>query len=101
MEKLASLGMLPAGWRFREERRKKVLSVGGGREDESASERTAADGGTVGSKDVGEDSPQVLVVRQLIDHLGQTARSHLEEGRQTPDDAGGDEELGDGSREEF
>lgn len=67
----------------------------------SAGERPAAAGGTVGPKDVGEDGPQVLVVRQLIHHLCQTTRSHLEEGRETRDEAGGDEELGDGRREEF
>lgn len=67
----------------------------------SASERTAAGGGTVGSKDVGEDGPQVLVVCQLIHHLGQTAWSQLEEGRYAPDEAGEDKELGDGCREEL
>lgn len=66
-----------------------------------ASERAATGGGTVGSKDVGEDGPQVLVVCQLIDHLGQTAWSHLEEGRQAPDEAGGHKEPGDGCREEL
>lgn len=58
-------------------------------------------GRTVGAKDVGEDSPQVFVVRQLVHHLCQTARCHLEEGRQTPDDAGVDQELGHGGGEEL
>lgn len=58
-------------------------------------------GRTVGAEDVGEDSPQVFVVRQLVHHLCQTARCHLEEGRQTPDDAGVDQELGHGGRQEL
>lgn len=37
-------------------------------------------GPTVGAKDVGEDSPQVLVVRQLVDHFSQAAGRHFEEG---------------------
>lgn len=58
-------------------------------------------GRTVGAEDVGEDGPQVFVVGQLVHHLCQAARRHLEEGRQTPDDAGVDQELGHGGREEL
>lgn len=99
MEKLASLGMLPA------ERRREKSKTGFILKKKKKKKRLMATGlqpgRTVGAKDVGEDSPQVFVVRQLIHHLCQTARCHLEEGRQAPDDAGVDQELGHGGREEL
>lgn len=51
---------------------------------------------TVGAKDVGEDGPQVLVVRQLVNHLRQAARRHFEEKGQTLGEASGRQQLGQG-----
>lgn len=56
---------------------------------------------TVGAEDVGEDGSQVLVLRQPVDHLRQAAVGHLEEGGQTPGQAGVDQELGDGEGDEL
>lgn len=49
---------------------------------------------TIGAKDVGEHGPQVLVLRQPIDHFCQAAGRHLEEEGQTFGEAGVDQELG-------
>lgn len=56
---------------------------------------------TIGAKDVGEDGPQVLVLRQFIDHFCQAARCHLEEEGQTFGQAGVDQELGQGDGAEL
>lgn len=53
-------------------------------------------GPTVGAKDVGEDRPEVLVVRQLINHFCQAAGRHFEEEGQVFGQAGVDQELGQG-----
>lgn len=58
-------------------------------------------GPTVGAKDVGEDSPEVLVVRQLINHFCQAAGRHFEEEGQVFGQAGVDQELGQGDRTEL
>lgn len=49
---------------------------------------------TIGAEDVGEDSPEVLVLCQFIDHFCQAAGGHFEEERQTIGQAGVDQELG-------
>lgn len=49
---------------------------------------------TVGAKDVGEDGPEVFVLRQFVDHFCQIARCHFEEEGQTLGQAGVDQELG-------
>lgn len=85
MEKLASLGMLPAGRRIA---RGSQSGPPTGAEEEFYP--------TVGAKDVGEDGPQVLVVRQLVNHLRQAARRHFEEKGQLFGEAGGDQQLGQG-----
>lgn len=54
-------------------------------------------GPTVGAKDVGEDSPEVLVVRQLIHHFCQAAGCHFEEERQVFGQASVDQELSQGN----
>lgn len=51
---------------------------------------------TVGAKDVGENSPEVLVLRQLINYFCQAAGRHFEEEGQTVGQTGPDEELGHG-----
>lgn len=56
---------------------------------------------TVGAKDVGEDSPEVFVVRQLINHFCQAAGCHFEEERQIFGQASVDEELSQGNGAEL
>ncbi len=56
---------------------------------------------TVGAKDVGEDSPEVLVLRQSVDHFCQAAGGHFEEEGQTTGQAGVDQELGHGDGAEL
>lgn len=58
-------------------------------------------GPTIGAKDVGEDGPEILVLRQLVDHVCQAAGSHFKEEGQTPGEAGVDNELGQGGRAEL
>lgn len=56
---------------------------------------------TVGAKDVGENGPEVFVLRQLVDHLCQGAGSHFEEEGQTFGEAAVDQELSQGDGAEL
>lgn len=87
MEKLASFGTLPAAQR---KTRPGCEELG----DRRGRRRRCPP--TVGAKDVGEDGPQVLVVRQLVDHLRQAAGGHFEEEGQTSGQARGHQDLGQG-----
>lgn len=55
-------------------------------------------GPTIGAEDVGENRPEVFVVRQFVNHFGQAARRHLEEEGQVLGQASADQELGQGDR---
>lgn len=56
---------------------------------------------TVGAKDVGEDSPEVLIFSQLIDNVCQATRGHFEKERKMFGKASIDQELGQGDRAEL
>lgn len=85
MEKLASFGLLPG-----DQTQNLRSSILGSQETKKWV------GPTVGAEDVGEDRPEVLVVRQFVNHFGQAARRHLEEEGQVLGQAGADQELGQG-----
>jgi len=51
---------------------------------------------TVGAKDVAENRPEVLVLRQFVYHFCQAARSHFEEEGYALGQTGVDQELGHG-----
>lgn len=83
--------MLPADWR----RRRKARTLFW-RNDLKAPTAPQL-GPTVGAKDVGEDSPEVFVVRQLVNHFCQAAGCHFEEEGQIFGQASVDEELSQGN----
>lgn len=60
--------------------------------------RTAA---TICAKDVGEDSSEILVLRQFIDHFCQAARGNFKEEGQMFGEASVDQELGQWDRNEL
>lgn len=64
-------------------------------------EPAGGSGGTVGAKDVGEDGPEVLVLRQLVHHLRQAPGRHFKEEGQALGQTRVDEELGQGGGAEL
>lgn len=95
MEKLESSGLLPA-----DGRRKQRLWAES-KINELITPAELRRGRTVGAENVGEDGPEVLVLRQFVDHLCQAAVCHFDEEGQTFGQAGVDQELGHGDGAEL